>query len=182
MNDDAETCDAIAQHPEHGEVRCSLEPGHAADVSHMVEVEGETLEWDYDAAGGGATFDVEAFVKALPEGVALCPTCLGSGGVVEEPPFDPTTHTCTNCSGRGKVRTGSLKSNEAERDCIPCAGRGWVPNDPGELPAGPARAVDLVEPVRTDYAGRTPDDPDYDWTRVMRDVEPIAPAAEPAPA
>lgn len=182
MNDDVDTCGATAVHPTHDLVGCELPAGH--DGLHQLTVEGEAepLQWEDIAEDDVPAFDVEAFVKALPEGVALCPTCLGMGGVVEEPPFDPTTHTCTVCQGRGRTRTGSLKSNEAERDCVACGGRGWLPNDPGELPAGPARAIDFAQPAPVDFAGRTPDDPEFDWSRVARDVEPVVVEPEPAPA
>ena len=128
-------------------------------------------------------FDVEAFVKMLPPGVALCPHCIGMGWVVEDPPFDPTTSSCPVCRGHGRVRTGSLKTGaDAERDCVRCNGRGWVENDPGVLlhPATAADVVDVdVQPV--DAEGRTPDDPDFDWTRIVERA-PAPPAAEPEPA
>jgi hypothetical protein len=148
--------------------------------------EGDELEGTLETPGAedraGPTFDINAFVANLPDGVCLCPLCLGMGGVIEEPPFDPNTHMCVTCLGRGKVRTGSLKSDQAERDCRACDGNGWMPNDPNEPPAGPAHGADLAgELPPRDYAGRTPDDPDFDWSRVARvEVPAPAPPAEPA--
>lgn len=182
MSDERDTCESTAQHPTHDLVGCELPAGH--DGLHQLTIEGEAepLQWEDAAEDDGPAFDVTAFVKALPEGVCLCPLCLGMGGVIEDPPFDPTTHRCETCGGHGRARTGSLKSNEAERDCIPCQGRGWMPNDPGEPPAGPARAVDFAQTDVRDFAGRTPDDPEFDWARVVRDVVPIPAPPEPTPA
>lgn len=182
MTDDPQLCGAIAVHPEHGKLSCGREVHEDGD--HQAQVDGveELLVWSYDSEPDLPVFDINAFVKALPVGVALCPMCLGIGGVVEDPPFDPTVHICETCGGHGRVRTGSLKSNEAERDCPTCQARGWMANDPGAAPAGPARSSDLMAPAPVDHMGRTPDDADFDWTRVVRDVVPIVEAAEPAPA
>lgn len=182
MKDETETCGATAQHPTLDLIGCELPDGH--DGLHRLTVEGESepIEWEGSDGDGTAAFDINAFVKALPEGVSLCPLCLGMGGVVEDPPFDPTTHRCETCGGHGKTRTGSLKSNEAERDCVPCNGRGWIANNPGELPAGPARAADLSAPAPVDYMGRTPDDAEFDWSRVVRTEVPVEPEPEPAAA
>lgn len=181
--DDVPGCDATAQHPELDLIGCELPAGHKGPHRFTVDAddtEAGAVEWDTSDDLPGAVFDVEAIVKALPEGVVLCPTCLGMVGVVEEPPFDPHAHQCATCSGRGKVRTGSLVSAEAERDCVDCHGKGWVANDPGELPASPARASDFAgELPPRDHMGRTPDDPEFAWDRVVRDVEAV-PAPEPA--
>lgn len=180
MSDEPETCGVEAEHPELGTLACAREPGH--EPPHRVaDPAGEgAVEWFDDVDGdepSGAVFDVEAFVKALPDGVVLCPLCIGAGGVVEEPPFDPHTHRCTTCDGRGKVRTGSLVSSQAERDCVDCNGNGWLSNDPNAAPAAPARASDFADDVvPTDHQGRTPDDPEFDWSRVTR-----APAPAPEP-
>lgn len=182
MTDDIETCEATAQHPVHGELRCELEPH--ADGDHQAHVDGveEPLVWSYGDEQAGPVFDIEAFVRALPAGVALCPMCIGIGAVVEEPPFDPTTHMCPTCGGHGRTRTGSLKSDEAEHACPTCAGRGWMPNEPGELPAAPARSADLAAPSPVDHMGRTPDNPEFDWTRVVRAPGLVVPEPEAATA
>jgi hypothetical protein len=115
-----------------------------------------------------------AFVRDLPAGYALCPTCLALGAVLEDPPFDPTTKTCPTCLGHGRTRTGAIAGNEVERPCTVCNQRGWVNRDASEPPASPARASDFAAGVTPrDVAGRTPDDPDFDWTSIVRDVEPV---------
>lgn len=117
---------------------------------------------------------ISEFVRDLPDGYALCPTCLALGAVLEDPPFDPTTKTCPTCLGHGKTRTGAIAGSEVERDCATCGKRGWVNRDASEPPASPARASDFAEGATPrDVAGRTPDDPEFDWTSVTRDVEPI---------
>lgn len=123
-------------------------------------------------AGGGN--HIEEFVKSLPPGFAICPTCLAVGAVMEDPPFDPNTMVCPDCKGHTKTRTGALTGRDVERDCARCQARGWIPRDGVTPPASPARAVDLQgETAPRDVNGRTPDDPDFDWANVVRDVEPI---------
>lgn len=117
---------------------------------------------------------ISEFVKDLPPGYALCPTCLALGAVLEDPPFDPTTKTCPTCLGHGKTRTGAIAGPEVERDCPDCGKRGWVNRDASEPPASPARASDFANGATPrDAAGRTPDDPEFDWTSVTHDVVPI---------
>lgn len=126
----------------------------------------------------GRAADLEKFIKNLPAGVVMCPMCLAIGAIDAEPPFATDRHACALCQGRGEVRTGSLKTGEVTIDCPDCQARGWVLNGPGEPAARPAAAVDFAEGVSTtDYAGRTPDDPDFDWSRVVP-AKP-ATAAEP---
>lgn len=153
------------------------QPPVPAQPEQPDQVDDNDLDENADVERQG--FDLESFVKSLPDGVAMCPMCLGMGGVVEEPPFDPHTHMCATCVGSGTVRTGSRVSAEAERACADCNGRGWLPNEPGELPATPATAAHFdSEAPPTDYAGRTPDDPDFDWSRVAAAPPPVA---EPEP-
>lgn len=123
---------------------------------------------DMEAPG----FDIEAFVRSLPDGVGLCPLCLGIGAMVAEPPFDPHAHVCVTCLGYGKVRTGSLVGGQGERDCKACGGHGWLPDDADAPAAVPAMAAhfDLERPP-LDHKGRTPDDPDFDWAKVV--VSPV---------
>lgn len=131
----------------------------------------------------GPAFDTEAFVRALPEGVCLCPLCLGMGAIVEQPPMDPNSHLCGECLGWGKLRLPSLVGGQTERPCGSCGGAGWVLNYDGEPPAVPARPEHFAaEQPPLDYHGRTPDDPEFDWSRVVARPaagEPL-PAAEPA--
>lgn len=113
-------------------------------------------------------FDVEAFVRSLPEGVTLCPLCLGMGGVVADPPYDPRRHYCTTCRGFGRVRTGSLVGGQGEVKCDDCNGQGWVgaaADEPPATPAAPEHFTAAEPPV--DVHGRTPDHPDFDWSRVV---------------
>lgn len=179
---DQQLCGAEAEHPEYGTITCQHEP-HGPDTAHKWKITDtdEAIEWsDEDAhAGAGPAFDLEAFVKALPEGVALCPMCLGMGGVVEDPPFDPHTYRCPTCIGLGTTRTGSRRTDEnAQHECADCDGKGYKHRGDAP-PATPARAADFTGDVSpTDHMGRTPDDPDFDWTRVVRDIEP-APVTEP---
>lgn len=130
---------------------------------------------DEPAEQGHAQPDhISEFVRDLPEGYCLCPTCLALGAVLEDPPFDPTTKTCPDCLGHGKTRTGAIAGSEVERDCQTCQRRGWVNRDASTPPASPARPSDFAAGVTPrDVAGRTPDDPDFDWTSIVRDVEPV---------
>lgn len=130
----------------------------------------------------GYTFSPEDIVKQLPDGVVLCPTCLGMMAVVDDPPFDPRAHACDVCNGHGKLRTGSLLGQHGDRECWACHGKGFVDALQHEPDALPARAADFVEdaPPPVDVNGRTPDDPDFDWTRVR--VQSPAPPPEPQPS
>lgn len=150
-------------------------PGSPGQVEEEPIVEDPGAE---DAAG--AVFDLEAFVRSLPAGVCLCPSCLGMGAVVEAPPFDPHTHRCEACQGHGRTRTGSQVADQAERPCLDCQGRGFVDNAAGAPPASPARPEDFEVGVPRDHRGRTPDDPAFDWSRVVHDPGAVA-APEPAP-
>ncbi len=174
-----EQCEVTAEHPELGELRCELEAGHEGAHVHTVAGD-DVVEWDDvddDAGRGGPDWDLEAFVKALPAGVCLCPMCLGQGAVIEEPPFDPTTHMCPTCQGRTRVRTGAVTGEEVERPCPTCKAHGWLSNDPNEPPASPATAESISVGDPRDYAGRTPADPEFDWSRVVD----VVPPAEPEP-
>lgn len=178
-----QTCEATATHPTLDVIGCELPAGHPGPhVFDPQDGEGK-IEWD-DEQPARADFDVEAFVKALPEGVVLCPMCLGIGGVVDEPPFDPHTYRCPTCDGHGQTRTGSRQTGkEAVRECVDCNGSGYRHRGTDEPPARPARAADFepeLQPV--DVHGRTPDDPDFDWTRVVERAPPAAAEPEPAPA
>ena len=139
----------------------------------------DPVEVDEAGADSDARNHFEEFVKSLPEGYCICPTCMAVGAVVEDPPFDPNTKTCPDCLGHGRVRTGAVQGPDVERDCTTCQARGWVPRDVAEYPASPARVTDVVSarpPV--DSRGRTPADADFDWTAIRRDVEqPAEPAA-----
>jgi hypothetical protein len=43
---------------------------------------------------------------------------------------DPYTNTCNTCNGRGLTRSGSSVANMELVTCIPCGGKGWIPNGP----------------------------------------------------
>lgn len=148
-----------------------------ADPPELPDDEQEDVDADENAGGATAAASgnhIEAFVRDLPEGYALCPTCLALGAVLEDPPFNPHTMTCPDCLGHTRVRTGALTGQEVEITCTRCQGHGWIPRDGVTPPASPARATDLQrdQPPR-DVNGRTPDDPEFDWAQVVRDVEPI---------
>lgn len=146
--------------------------------------EQEAIEEGAGAEDQGPTFDTEAFVQSLPDGVCLCPMCIGLGAVVEDPPFDPHTHRCPDCLGHGRTRTGSLVSDQAERPCLTCEGRGFTVDAGGLPPATPAAPRHFAEPqVRVrDQRGRTPDDPEFDWSKVVEPAAPVEPASELAAA
>lgn len=138
----------------------------------------EIDEGDETQAEAGQRNVIEEFVRDLPAGYALCPTCQAVGAVLEDPPFNPHTMTCPDCLGHTRVRTGALTGNEVEIKCERCNARGWIARDGLTPPASPARASDLQDGATPrDVNGRTPDDPEFDWAQVVRDVEPIALAA-----
>lgn len=146
------------------------------------QIENERRELEAIEQEQPAGFDVEAFVRSLPDGVTLCPQCLGVGGVVAEPPFDPYSHLCMTCLGWGKLRTGSTVGGQGEIKCRDCDGNGYRPNDPGEPPATPAEAAHFAaETPPRDHQGRTPDDPDFDWSRVVAQPAPGEPEQAPEP-
>lgn len=150
-------------------------PAAPADLPAPDEADDEqAIDDERGTENMGGANHVEDFVKSLPPGFCICPTCLAVGAVMEDPPFDPSTKVCPTCLGHTRVRTGALTGNDVERACPTCQQRGWVPRDGGELPASPARAADFdngATPV--DDKGRTPDDPDFDWSAVTRDVTPL---------
>lgn len=144
----------------------------AVDLPGGDQVAADPDETDGPGADAQVRNRIEEFVRSLPEGYCICPTCLAVGAVVEDPPFDPHVTTCPECYGHGKTRTGSLVNMEAERECERCQKRGWVARDVDSPPASPARSSDFLNDAPpVDAFGRTPDSPEFDWASVRRDVE-----------
>lgn len=81
-----------------------------------------------------------------------------------------TEHTCDDCGGLGKVRTGSTVAKFETADCDACGGKGFVPTRPREntspLDTPQAATTNEGPPVYDDGVKRdmfgTPEtDPDY---------------------
>lgn len=138
----------------------------AAEQFKQEAVEDEAVEWIDEFLT--ALPPVEKIARALPEGLSLCPMCLGQMIVPSDPPFDPHIHACTNCQGYGTVRTGSLVGEHSLRPCTVCQGKGYMADEAGTVASTPASTLNVVPGVTPrDYMGRTPDQEGFDWARLV---------------
>jgi len=125
--------------------------------------------------------DLVKMLREIPDGFRLCPTCIGQLIVPEDPPLDPSIHACRRCQGHGEVRTGSFVGGKQALPCPDCHGDGYLVDGPDVPPTLPVTGSDFLrEGELRDHAGRSPADPDFDWSRVVQ--APAPQVAEPAPA
>lgn len=96
---------------------------------------------------------VREILGPFADGLTVCEVCGGLGAAPENPapPEHDNFKACPTCHGWGKVKTGSLNSSHAERDCPRCYGRGYLERlDAGGNPVSPqdgATSAPVVTPA-----------------------------------
>lgn len=115
--------------------RCVLARGHSYAHSFVLAVDEEP---DFAQEASAAAPETEApSEEEIPEGMAVCPLCMGGGRVPAELHMAKDAAPCPDCGMIGKVARPTYVQEEIMQTCGTCNGAGWVYKPPPE-PQPPA--------------------------------------------
>ena len=98
-------------------------PVEAAEAAPIAEPASITDTPPCPICGGPFHYqDLGLEPEDLPQFVAR----LSAVAMAADLPQDPTTESCPDCVGLGKVATGSLIPDQLTRSCTKCTGAGFV--------------------------------------------------------